>query len=270
MDLKPGIYDDISHYAYNELSPDIVRSSYLKNFKECPAKARAKNDKDTPTLLRGRAAHALVLEGDAAFDKEFTVPPTCDRRYKEGKAIWAKHTADNLGKTPLKKEDYVKIMGMNMAVRSHPFASQLLADGISECTVIWVDKETGIKCRCRPDRLPDGHNILVDLKGTKSAVPHRFDKDIATYAYYMQAAFYAEGMSAATGEDYDAFTFIAVEWEFPHLTDVIVLDPDYLAEGRRQFHELLRLEKQCRENDHWPHYVNRGARDSFMPRYMER
>lgn len=270
-EYKPGIYDNISHTEYNSMPPEIVRNSYLNGMEECPAEARAAKSIDTPSLLRGRAAHALILEGDEAFDKEFTVAPTCDRRTKAGKEIWANHIADNLGKTVINEEDYVKIMGMNMAVRSHPAAAELLENGISEQTVIWKDEETGIMCRCRPDRVPaGGYPLQVDLKGTKDATEYGFDKAIATYRYFRQASFYSEGMSIVTGEKYEAFALIACEWEFPHLTDVVIIDPDYIAEGRRQFHELLRLEKQCRENDHWPHYVNRGARDSFMPAYMGR
>ena len=270
-DLTPGIYDDISHSAYNNLPIEIVRNSYLNNLDYVPAKARAANDKDTPTLLRGRAAHALILEGSEAFDKEFTVSPTCDKRTKEGKAIYAKHIAENIGKTVISEEDYVRIMGMNMAVRSHPAAAELLENGVSEQTVIWKDEETGIMCRCRPDRVPSGdYPLLVDLKGTKDATEYGFDKAIKTYSYYRQAAMYTEGISKVTGKKYEAFGLIAVEWEFPHLTDVVFIDPDYLAEGRRQFHELLRLEKQCRENDHWPHYITRGARDAYMPQYMNR
>lgn len=270
-EYKPGIYDDISHVEYNSMPSEIIRNSYLNGMEKCPAEAKAENDIDTPSLLRGRAAHALILEGDAAFEKEFTVAPTCDRRTKEGKKIWAMHMADNLGKTVIKEEEYVRIMGMNMAVRSHPTAVELLENGISEQTVIWKDEETGLMCRCRPDRVPSGnYPLLVDLKGTKDATNYGFDKAIATYRYFRQAAMYTEGISKITGDNYEAFALIAVEWDFPHMTDVVMIDPDYLAEGRRQFHELLRLEKQCRENNYWPHFVNRGARDSFMPPYMGR
>lgn len=267
-EIKPGLYTDISHTAYNNLPMEIVRNSYLNNLEYCPAKARHNSDKDTPSLLRGRAAHSLVLEGKEVFDAEFAVGPSCNKTTKEGKKLWTDFAVDNLTKTLITEADYIKVYGMSRAVMAHPFAAQLLEEGLSEQTVIWKDEETGILCRCRPDRMPAGHNILVDFKGTKDASPYGFDKAIATYRYYRQASMYLEGISKVTGEQYEAFTLIGCEWEFPHRVDVCVIDPDYLAWGRREIHELLRLEAKCRDAGHWPHYIDGGARNAKMPGYL--
>ncbi len=267
-EYKPGIYDDISHHEYNAIEKEIVRNSYINAMEYCPAKARVEESKDTPSLKLGRAAHSFVLEGEETFNKEFAVCPTCDKRTKKGKEIFAEFQAENLTKTIVSEEDYVKIYGMNRAIRSHDFANSLLVNGISELTVIWEDEETGIMCRARPDRVPDGHNMLIDFKGTKDASEYGFDKSIATYRYYRQGAMYAEGVSKITGEKYDAFVLIGCEWEFPHRLDVVVIDPDYLAWGRQEFHKLLRLEKECRDRNYWPHYLNEGARDALLPAYM--
>jgi len=267
--MKPGIYSDMTHEAYNNLPAEIVRNSYLSNLDYVPAKAKVETDSDTPSLLRGRAAHAYTLEGRKAFESEFAVAPPCDRRYKKGKAISNEFVENNPGKTVITEEDYIKIYGMNRAVQAHPWAGELLDGGIREQTVIWEDEETGIMCRCRPDLLPAGdYPMVVDYKGCKDASDYGFDKSIATYRYFQQAGMYSEGMSKATGEQYNAFMFIAVEWEFPHRMDVVNMDSDYLAYGKQEFHRLLRIEKQCRENNHWPHYHNAGARDCYLPGYL--
>lgn len=268
LEIKPGLYTDMSHTTYNNLPMEIVRNSYLNDLDYVPAMARTKVYKDTKSLFLGRAAHSLVLEGKEAFDKEFAVAPSCDRRNKAGKKAWADFATDNLTKTIVSTDDWVKIYGMDKAVRSHPFAKQLLAEGLSEQTVIWEDEETGILCRCRPDRMPKGHNILVDFKGCKDASAYGFDKSIATYRYYRQAAMYLEGISIITGQKYDQFVLIGCEWEFPHRVDVCTISEAYLDWGRKEFHELLRLEAQCRKNGHYPHYKNAGARDCEMPSYI--
>lgn len=266
--IKPGLYTDMSHADYNNLPMDIVRNSYLNDLDYVPAMARTKVYKDTKSLFLGRAAHSFVLEGREVFDSEFAVAPLGDRRSKAGKKAWADFAVENLTKTVVSQEDWIKIYGMSQAVRSHPFAAQLLAEGPSEQTVIWKDEETGIMCRCRPDRMPKGHKILVDFKGCKDASSYGFDKSIATYRYYRQAAMYLEGISKVTGEQYDAFVLIACEWEFPHRMDVCTIDKDYLAWGTQEFHELLRLEAKCRKDGYWPHYKDAGARDSMMPGYL--
>jgi len=267
--ISPGIYLDISHKEYNELSDSIVRNSYLSAIDYVPAKAKADRSGDTPTLLRGRACHALVLEGMEAFNSEFAIAPECDRRTKDGKKIWADFLEESEGFTPLPQEDFIKIYGMNEAVKDHPYANELLEDSICEQTIIWEDKETGIMCRIRPDLIPAGEYPMIgDLKGCKDASDYGFDKSIATYRYYQQAGMYCEGMTKATGELYSTFQFIAVEWEFPHRMGVVNMDPDYLAYGKQEFHRLLRIEKQCRENNYWPHYWDAGARDCYLPAYL--
>lgn len=269
--MKPGLYSDMTHEEYNNLPAEIVRNSYLGNLAYCPAKARVDTDKDTPSLLRGRAAHSLILEGREVFESEFAVAPTCDRRYKKGKEIWEAFVAASPGKTVITEEDYIRIYGMSRAVQAHEFASDLLENGACEQTIIWKDPETGILCRCRPDKLPaGGYPIVIDLKGCKDASDYGFDKSIAIYRYFQQAGMYTEGMTQATGIDYNAFMFIAVEWDFPHRMGVVNMDPDYLAYGKQEFHRLLRLEKQCRKNNHWPHFLDSGARDAYLPAYLGR
>jgi hypothetical protein len=264
--MKPGIHD-ISEEEYHSLPLEIVSNSYLSRLNGCPASARVKM-KDSETLIFGRAVHSYVLEGEAIFNARFSVAPTCDKRTTAGKQLWAKHMADNLGKTPLKEEEFVKIFGIDRAVKSHPFAGELLACGMPEQTAIWFDKKTGITVKCRPDWIPAGHNIIVDLKTCQSAEEYAFSKSVSTYRYFQQAGMYSEVYSKASGDPIDSFIFIAVEKEFPFRTEVYVMDPDYLAWGKTEYHRLLRKEKGCRDNGSYPHYVNSGATDLFMPKYL--
>lgn len=267
--MQPGLYTNIPAKYYHNLPIEIVSNSYLSRLNKTPAHTRVKQ-KETPALLFGRAVHSYVLEGATAFFQEFSIPPSVDRRTKEGKEIWSKFQLANSDKALIAEEDFVTITEMDIAVKSHPFAKELLAEGISEQTVIWADEETGILCKCRTDRTPSGNKmVLVDLKSTGDASEYAFGKSVLNYGYARQAAFYTEGVSKVTGQKFDAFCFIAVESEPPYRTEVYVLDAEYLSWGWTQVHRLLRLEKECRDNGSWPNYQVRGAQDLFKPVYLQ-
>lgn len=265
-ELNPGVYSNIPHKSY--LALPFVSNSYLGKLARCPANAKIEQE-DTPSLLFGRGVHAYILEGQRAFKKEFAISPDIDKRTKEGKEQWNGFLSKNADKNILTIEDYAKIKEIDNAVYRHPFATRLLSQGISEQTVIWFDEETGIMCKMRADRLPDGdHGVLVDLKTTEDACEFAFASSIRSYGYARQAAMYLHGIKTITGKRFDLFTFIVVEKKKPHRTEVYTLDSEYLAWGFQEYKRLLRLERQCRDIGEWPHYQYPGAQEIFKPNYL--
>ena len=266
--MQPGLYTDISAKEYHGLPIEIVSNSYLSRLDKTPAHTRVKQE-ETPALIFGRAVHSYVLEGAEAFFKEFAVPPSVERRTKEGKEmeIWSQFQLANSDKALIAEEEFVKITEINDSVRNHPTAGLWLANGISEQTAIWRDEETGIMCKCRPDRNPL-NGVLLDLKTTDNAGEYEFGQSIKYYGYARQGAFYTEGVSKATGNKHDAFAFIAVEKKAPYRCEVYVLSPEYMAWGWTQVHRLLRTEKECREKGKWVNYQNAGAADVLLPGYL--
>jgi hypothetical protein len=65
------------------------------------------------------------------------------------------------------------------------------------------------------------------------------------------------------------FAFIAVEKEPPYRVEVYTLDIDFVQYGWLEFHRLLQIEKECREKNFWPHYVNAGAEELTKPPYVQ-
>ena len=263
----PGVYDNISIRDYHELPS--VSNSYLGRL-EPPAKAKLPFE-ETPTLLFGRACHSFILEGKEAFDKEFAVSPKYDRRTKEGKMLSAQFEAAAFGKSVINEEDYQIIGEMANAVLSHPTAQDLLVKGMSEQTVIWIDEETGIICRCRPDfETTTVEGVLADFKTTADASEHAFKRSVVAYGYDRQASMYKEGVFMATKKQYDIFTFIVGEKEPPYRVEVYTLDINFMQHGFDEFHRLLRIEKECRKNNFWPHYQNAGATELIAPMYLQK
>jgi len=267
--MEYGIFNNISHADYHNMPIEVVSNSYLGDLANCPAKARIIRP-ETPIMVIGRAFHCLLLDGEAIFNEEFAIAPSVDRRTKEGKAIWADFIVSNPGKSILDTDDRDNLYNMGNAVVRHPFAVKLLAEGRSEVSVFWKDKNTGMDCRVRPDRIPAGeHGTIVDVKTVQSAALPSFANAVVRYGYARQAGMYTIGYNAVTNGAVDQFAFICVEKEDPWRVEVYTLDDAFLDWGKSEFHRLMALEKHCRESNYWPHYQNAGSDTIYLPKYLE-
>lgn len=266
-DIETGVYDGISSADYHGML-DYVSNSYLSKLNKCPAAAKIPQE-DIPAFVFGRACHAYVLEGEAVFFKEFCVAPELNKRTNEGKALFAEFQAQNSGKDVITSDDYNKIIEISAAVSNHSFAKAVLADGKSEQSVFWTDAATGIKCKCRPDRIPsNGAGVLVDLKTTSDAGEYGFTRSVSSYGYARQAAFYLDGVNAATGSSFDAFVFVAVEKEAPFRVETYLLDEEFLAWGRYEYRRLLEVEMECRKDGNYPNYQTNELVTLYKPKYL--
>jgi len=265
--IQPGLYKDITHEEYHkELPRDIVSNSYLTRLKHVPAATLIPME-ETKALVLGRALHCLVLETEM-FDSEFAISPRFDKRTKQGKAEADKFEAENLGKSIITEDDYTSIAEMARSILSHASARTLLTDGDCEQTVIWTDETTGIRCKCRPDLIPRGdHGVMCDLKSVQSIDEYAFQRSTLSYGYHRQAAMYREGYMRVTGRIIDKFAFICVEKEPPHPVRVFDMTPEFIEGGLSEYHQLLKLEKQCRDQGFYPRHREEGVVYLYPPKY---
>ena len=274
MKMDSGIYYNIPSKEYHSWT-DIVSNSYLGRLSKVPACAKIPQE-ETEAMKFGRAFHCYVLE-EENFNKEFVVPsvfPVKPNKRSTQKTIdtyneWIKSLN---GKQPVLQADFDTIQEMKEATLTHPFAYQLLKEGISETTLIWTDEETGLQCKARPDRIPDGNKgVILDLKSTNNASKSAFQGDCVKFGYAREGAIYLEGFGKVTGALYQDLIFacIAVEKDPPYRTEVYTIEQDFLQYGWGEFHRLLQIEKECRDKDFWPHYNNPGADTLFKPAYVK-
>lgn len=252
MILAPGVYTGMpfdEYFAYKNLSKHNVDAlsrspqHYLASL-EHPRKR-------TAAMAFGAAFHAAVLEPDE-FDRWYYPDPGIDRRTKAGKAAYDSAAAE--GQTLLKSDECDAIQAMLHAIRSHPFASILLSpeDGEAEVAIAWIDQETGVACRARPDFLNHAHSLVIDLKTSTDASYGAFARACATYRYHCQAAMYLDGLAAVKPQK--AFVFVAVETEAPFGIGCYELGGDDVALGRTLYRKALRVYAECVATDTWPGY----------------
>jgi exodeoxyribonuclease VIII len=175
------------------------------------------------------------------------------------KAEWLKN---NGHRTVLEPEEWDQLHRMREAVLAHPAARALmLAPGKAEQSVYWIDQETGVLCRCRPDKWLDT-GYIADLKTADDASPQGFAKSMANWAYDVQDAYYTDGC-AAVGKPLKGFLFVVVE-KGARLVDgrpigvaVYRLSDTSRDLGRAKYRASLRKYAECVATNNWPCYGDR-------------
>lgn len=213
-------------------------------------KAQKGNNEQSTALLIGSALHKLVLEPDD-FENEFVVMPECDRRTKEGKAIYSAMMEKSAGKSLLTVQQFYNISAIAKSVLNHPLAGKLLKGGKSEQSYFWSDEKTGLLCKCRPDYLKGKY--CIDFKTTQSAKPENFMKSAYNFRYHVQAYWYLTGLKAC-GLDVEEFIFVAVEKEPPYAVCVYAAGEEFLKLGEKDAENDLEVFRHCKESGIWYGY----------------
>ena len=234
-----------------------VRRSELWEMRKSPAHYRWVVDhpeEPTAALLFGTAAHKYILEPEK-FDETHIIAPKVDRRTKAGKEELAKFLEEADGKMAVSIDDMEKIIAMSNAIDENPTAKQLLRTGIHEKPIEWMDGETKLNCKCRPDCLTTykGQKYIVDYKTTKSCAGYEFERSCRKYGYKLQAGMYSEGVFHETLDEY-GFAFVAQEKDPPYAVRVYFCDPGFVDEGIDLFHDLIRKLNECIRTDDWSGY----------------
>jgi len=242
-------------------SPAIFHALYL-NPNRPPEKQRAGQ-------LEGQLAHCAILEPDE-FDKRYCVlPEDAPRRPTDAqwnakksspesiaaKEWWTEWNKRSAGRIIVTHEQRETALRQGDAVRLLPDVAEALASGMPEQSAYWVDPETGVLCRCRPDWThPSGDNgvILLDVKTCGDASPDEFARQVARKRYHVQDAFYSDGYALAAARDVLAFIFIAVESEYPYAASAVMLDDKSRDAGRYAYRRDLDTYARATAANDWP------------------
>jgi exodeoxyribonuclease VIII len=261
--MQPGRYRNISNYDYHA-GPGISKSG-LDKIARAPEEYFYSKDHpsdETKAMTVGSALHKLVLEPEG-FGVEFFcindeeicaeiggAKPRATSKYKEWRSGIL---AENDGKALIENDDYKVICEMAESIRKRKAFKAICAPGSAEDSFFWRDPGLGTLCKCRPDYLRDD-NYIIDIKTTEDASPEGFMRSAEKYRYYVQAAFYMQGVEAITGEPAKGFVFIAVEKHPPYLVACYVADDEMISAGNEEVRRCLTLYEECGRTGVWPGY----------------
>lgn len=270
---EPGVYNLTSEaYHADPCAPMSLSSTGARSLvKDCPAlfKFSRDNRENKRCFDIGTAGHLMVLEPELFADQVVIVQGyTKDGKpsdgYKTQDAKDQREAAYEAGKTPLLSAELDQVKAMRDAIWNDPIASQAFKGGVTEQSMFWKDKDTGIWCRCRPDFTPKHGRYLVDYKTSASANPEEFKKAILNMGYDQQAAWYLEGYEAVTGKRPESFWFIVQMKNPPYLVSIIRIGAASLARGETLNQYARSTLAWCLENDEWPGYIPRIGEPARM------
>ena len=200
----------------------------------------------TPAMRLGSMIHRAILEWDTL---DYVVRPEgMVFTTKEGKEWKAAQT-----KPVITQDEYQTILGMRDSVNAHPAVKRVLANAKTEVS-LFASAEDGVLRKARIDALPEGGNVIVDIKSCQSADPDMMAKSVVSYRYDVQAAYYLD-LCQLLGLDKTEFLFVCVEKTPPYAVAVYALDQDAVAWGRKQYQRDLALVRHCMAEDHWPSFT---------------
>ena len=214
--IPTGSFLEENDNVYHQYAKDgrAISASSMKLFRKSPRDYQARyitkeiKQKDSPALVLGRAAHALILEGTQAFMDGFVridelcpsfgfINPKTGSMYGETTKAFREAKAaledSKPGVNILSKEQWDQCQGMAEAVRQHPIAKSLFADGDAERAFRKYVGEEPFARQCKIDFVADtgsGYTTLVDLKTTEDL--DMFPRNAHRFGYPEQLAFYRD------------------------------------------------------------------------------
>ncbi|EFN6070707.1 exodeoxyribonuclease VIII, partial [Escherichia coli] len=243
-DIEPGIYYGISNENYHA-GPGVSKSQ-LDDIADTPAlylwrKNAPVDTTKTKTLDLGTAFHCRVLEPEE-FSNRFIVAPEFNRRTNAGKEEEKAFLMEcaSTGKTVITAEEGRKIELMYQSVMALPLGQWLVESaGHAESSIYWEDPETGILCRCRPDKIIPEFHWIMDVKTTADI--QRFKTAYYDYRYHVQDAFYSDGYEAQFGVQ-PTFVFLVASTTVEcgrYPVEIFMMGEEAKLAGQQEYHRNL-------------------------------
>ena len=221
--------------------------SYLNPDREEKEKSKA--------MLLGSAAHILLL-GEEGFAERYVLRPAELSGYKWN-ANRTEHKAwmsaqEKLGKIVITKEDIDTIQYMRDSLARHDLVKEGLINGDIEKSLIFLDEETGIHVKSRPDAIPAHSNIIVDLKTCNSTGLRPAQRSFENFGYDVQLGIAGWAMEAVLDRVVEKYAIAWVSTQPPYDAMVTPIHDDYIHYGRRKAMRGLEIMKDCLETGVWP------------------
>lgn len=242
-------------YHSRSRSGECLSSHMLIAYMASPARYRERLSRppaaDSQALRFGRAAHKLILEGDAAFASAYVVAdgpvnPSTGVPYGRGTKKYQEWLAGQSGEV-LSCAEYAEMAEMRDSVAAHSWAAGLMkARGTGMPEAVLRGEVHGMQCQIRVDLLLDGIN---DLKTCRDI--DVFERDVEDYRYDVQMAFYRMVARELTGQELPVHV-VAVDKTPCHVAGVWEMPVEVLDGCEREIVGAMDRLAESRRLDSWP------------------
>ncbi len=221
------------------------------------------------SLVKGTHVHEWAEQGPSAWWGRVVVIPkevlgADGRRTKKTEEWLAGQSADAICLSVEEAEAYHRQFD---AILANPIFGRLQEQTEHrEFSIRWIDPETGLKLKCRPDAC--AATFLWDLKTTKERQPLKtFWRSVIDYGYAFQAEHYLSGARAA-GIPATKFVFLLSSTVPPYECHAVVLPEQLLKSARRDLRST-RIDLKTRLLiDHWNQPDAGQITELVVPRWV--
>jgi hypothetical protein len=269
---KPGWYSGIPIERYHSAGICIGkavsssnhrtqwRHSEAKMFSEWCENPEAEPKKPSREMVLGSAGHHLLLGEDHFWRRYIKRPETYnDRKTGEVKKWhngagpcqdWNAKQA-KAGMVPVTVDELQTVIAMSRSLAIAPVVKEGLLKGEVEISGFFLDQETGLWVKVRPDVIPTASGEYCDLKTTQEVTTVAIQKTIRNFGYHMQGALVWEACNML-GVPFDSFYLMFVETTVPYCARAVPLHDNDLNRGRMQ-NRYARLKiAAALATGHWP------------------
>jgi exodeoxyribonuclease VIII len=225
--------------------------------------------KESDAFAMGHAVHCLALEPEK-FDERFAAAPKVDRRTTAGKIRWAEHLEDSKDKIVIDEQDYADAIACVQALNNHAEFATIMAQP-RRVEVPFEFDLFGHRFKAKPDCIIDSMKLIIDIKTTDDASPHRWQWSAVDYGYHRQAYIYQQAVQLETNEWY-RFIFAVVEKPKPSTRGIpptvalYELNDETLLMGRHDARMLVEEYEKRLETNNWQQPYSSGIVPLRLPK----
>jgi len=174
------------------------------------------------------------------------------------------------GKTVLDEQDHADAVACAQALNNHAQFAAIMA----QPRRVEVEHQFdlfGHRFKARLDCVIDSMKLILDIKTTDDASPHRWQWSAVDYGYHRQNAIYREALLGYRGESY-RFIFAVVEKPKPSTRGIpptvalYELDSDTVLMGYEDTQRLVRDYEDRMANGWWQQYYSNGIVPLRLPK----
>ncbi|HJY22920.1 MAG TPA: PD-(D/E)XK nuclease-like domain-containing protein [Hanamia sp.] len=254
---KPGIYKNVPNEHYHaskglsNSQMDYLLPPYCPKMFWYQHLSGKVEKKSTDSFDLGTAVHTLVFEPEEFNNRFCCIQEVPKRNTSLGKAAFEALNKVAAGRIILDKSEQDTAYWMAGNITAHSMWKTVKGDksGCIEDSLAWIDEESGILLRSRPDFYTD--DIIIDLKTTKDSSPYAFQKAVAEYSYHRQGALAIDGLNTLKNGDYRHVVLFVVDKNPPHFVRCYVMTDTAINQGRYEYKFAANQYKNCLQSGSW-------------------
>lgn len=200
------------------------------------------------------ANDSLWIEEALAVNEELK-SPRASSTYKELKKEFEEENKGKYIINDFGKESFESISIIHARCMADPWIPKLL-DGIDyQSSCYWIDKDTGLQMKCRPDIVSTKNNVLINIKTTLDASPDAFSRNLAKLNYPLQACVEIAGAEASgLLQEVEKYFWLVLEKNAPFNVQLYEFSMGDVQVVMDEYRSLLRGLKKCYDANEWPGY----------------